>query len=190
MEGKKLRIVSVREEFENEGKTSVGFNRSINEILPPDRNRYVYEERTANGTIERTEYIDIGDKSFVRRNGGEWEILVPSGMGNGAGNGAGGIIPKVEISIVKSLIKNETVNNQSADLYKTVESRKYIYPDKTYTNVSIESFWFDRDGKLVKSIREFQDGERKSISRTTEEFDYNANFKIEAPTIKTKKNPR
>ncbi len=190
MEGKKLRIVTVREEFDNEGKTSVGFSKSINEVLPPDRNRYVYEKRTTGGT-ERTEYIDIGDKSFVRRNGGEWETVVPSGMGIGSGTGNGDeIIPKVETSIVKSLIKNETVNNQSADLYKTVESRKYIYPDRTFTNVSTECFWFDRAGKLVKSIREFQDGERKSLLRTTEEYDYNANFKIEVPIVKTKKNLR
>ena len=186
VEGKKLRIVTVEERFENDDTTPVSFSKSINEILPPDRNRFIYEKRTASG-IERTEYIDIGEKSFVRRNGGEWEIVVPSGtvIGGGMGNG-NGIIPKVETTIVKSLIKGETVNNQSADLYKTVESRKYIYPDKTYINVSTESFWFDRRGMLIKSFREFQDGERKNLSRTTEEYEYNPSFNIVAPTIKSK----
>jgi len=185
MEGKKMRIVTVEERFENEGKTSVSFSKSMNEILPPDRNRFVYEEMTASG-IERTEYINIGENSFVRRNDGEWKISVPSGMIIGSGTGSGnGIIPKVEVAIVKTLTKGETVNNQSADLYKTIESRKYIYPDTTYINVSTESFWFDRRGMLVKSSREFQDGERKSLSRTTEEYEYNPNFKIEAPIIKS-----
>jgi hypothetical protein len=185
MEGKKLRIVTVDEQFENQSPTPVSFSKSIREILPPDRNRRIYETRTVNG-IERIEYIDIGEKSFMRRNDGEWEIYAPTGMGMGNGSGYEDGIPKVEITTVKTLTRGETINNQTVDLYKTVVSKKFIYPTKTFTEISTESFWFDRSGKMLKSIREFQDGARNSLSRTTVEYEYNPNLKIEEPRVKNK----
>ncbi len=51
----KPRIVTVAEEFEDEGKTSISLSKSIRESVSPNRSHYVFETRTVKG-IERTEY--------------------------------------------------------------------------------------------------------------------------------------
>lgn len=186
LEGKKIRIVSVDERLENEGKTSVVRSKSTSEFLPPDRYHYIFETTTAAGT-ERTEYIDIGKESFVRRGDGDWEIFVPSGKG-GMGNGTGDGFerPQIETKVVRTLSKNVNVNDQTANLYQTVTTVKYTFTTRTHTNVFIESYWFDNSGRMLKSFEETQYGDTKKSTRSTTEYDYDPNLKIEAPRIKNK----
>lgn len=189
MEGKRMRFVTIKEEFEDEGKTFVSSTKSTNEILPPDRSRLVYETKTPRGA-ERVEHISIGERRFVRRNGGEWEILTPSGggMGSGIGNGSGDI-PQTETTTVRTLTKNVIVNDQKTDWYKSVVSVKFIFPTRTYTNIYTESYWFDADGRMIRSASESKYGDTKTVSRQTESYEYNPNLKIEAPIIKRKTKP-
>lgn len=189
LDGKILRITTVEESFENGNKTPVKFEKYINEIIPPDRSHFVVEKKTAKG-IERTEYIDIGKERFIKENGGEWKKFEPTGSGVGSGSGSGsGVEPKIETSVKNILKKGETVNKQTVDLYQIVTNRKYIYPTKTYTDVQTESYWFDRSGRFVKTLEEYNDGETKTVSRKTETYEYDPNIKIEAPVLKTQAKP-
>lgn len=186
---KVLRITTMDARFEKGNKTPVTYEKYISETVPPDRNRFVVEKKTAKG-IEQTEYIDIGRDRFVKRNGGEWEIFEPTGSGRGTGSGTGsGEEPKIETTSKNVLKKGEKINNQTVDLYQVVTNRKYIYPTKTYTDVQTESFWFDRNGRFVKTVEEYHDGETGKVSRKTVEYEYDPKIKIEAPVLKTTAKP-
>ena len=186
MEDRNMRIVTLTEMFENDNKTPVEFEKFIREFVPPDRERSIFETKTANG-IERTEYIDIGANRFVKHGDGKWEKFVAtgSGMTGGEGNGSGDDERKIETTVIKRLKKGEVVNNRTVDCYERVVTHKYIYPAKTYTNTFTDAFWFDADGKLIKALSESNEGEKKRISRTIWEYEYDPKLKIEAPIIKT-----
>lgn len=190
-ENKKIRIVVVSEEFADEGKTSVSYSKQTIEVLPPDRSRNVYETRTARG-IEREEYLTVGKQRFVRSGDGAWEIFAPTigeGMGNGSGTGSGDR-PTVETGIARTLTKNVAVGGQTADLYKVVTTTRYTYATRAYTILETDSHWFDSRGRIVKEVEEQQNGNTKTLSRRTEDYEYDPKLKIETPVIGKKNKPR
>lgn len=185
LEGKTLRITSTEEWFENGSKAPVRLEKSINEVIPPDRSHFVSERQTPQG-FERTEYIDIGRQRYIKENKGEWKEFKGSGggIGSGEGNGSGEDV-KIETTVARKLKKGEIVNRQKVDLYETVVTQKYIYPTRIYTTVRTEAFWFDNKGRYVKTLEEYREGDMKVFSRTTQEYEYDLkNIKIEAPIIK------
>lgn len=186
LEGKTYRSTVINVEYENGNSFPARSGKTIVEIIPPDRRHFLSETQTAEG-VKRYEYIRVGDKEFAKNDNGEWKELGGYGTGIGTGGGSGfgyGSDVKIERTVERKLKKGETVNNQSADLYETVDTTKYIYPTATYANVSKESYWFDASGRFVKTANEDENGMAKTTSRTTTEYEYDANIKIEAPSIK------
>ncbi len=54
-----------------------------------------------------------------------------------------------------------------------------------YSVITKASDWFDKNGLYVKNSDEFENTEMKLITRTTREYEYDPNIKIEAPIIKS-----
>lgn len=176
-----LRLTIIEQSFENGSKIPNRLEKYISEVIPPDRRRFIVEKKTKNG-IERTEYIDIANQRFVKKNNSNWEIFKPegSGVGSGSGNGGGENV-KIEHSTENKLKRGVIINNQKADYYETKTTFKYIYPTRTVVSYSKEGFWFDEKGRYVKAIEEGFDEETKSLSQKTTEYEYDPKIKIEAP---------
>ena len=177
------RITILEESFENGSPVPIHTEKYVREIIPPDRSRFISEKKTKNG-IERTEYIDIGTQRFIKKNGGKWEVFKPTGRGVGSGSGSGsgsGEDVKVETSSAYKLNRGVVINNQKTDYYETTITFKYLYPTETVVNISKEGYWFDAQGRYVKTLEESFGGKDKSIRRKTTHYEYDADIKIEAP---------
>jgi hypothetical protein len=159
--------------------------KSILEIIPPDRSRYISMKETSKGVAWRSESIRVGKRRFRREDNGEWKEEKESGGGIGGGEGSGYIGYKLEKTIERKLKKGEVAGNKKVDLYETFSTYKYIYPLKTITKVWKEIYSFDADGMFVKREEEYNDGSN-SVRKTVEEYEYDPNIKIEAPALREK----
>jgi hypothetical protein len=185
LDGKTYRLKTTSVNYRNGNSTPAFTEKTISEFIPPERERIITETQTPEG-VKRYESIRIGEKRFIRYDNGEWQEMGGTGMGSGNGSG-GGTSAKVETTIERRFRKGEIINNQTADFYETVTTTKFIYPEKTYTTVWKTANWFDVNGLFVKSENEYQsDHYTKTIFRTTREYEYDANIKIEAPLIDSK----
>lgn len=161
--------------------------KTIREVIPPDREHYISESKTSKG-IKLTETIRIGIRKFEREDNGEWKESALSGSGNGSGNGSGSgsgayTKPKIEKKVERKLKKNTSVNKLKADLYEVITTTTFILQTGTFSNVSSESYWFDKDGRILKSEYLYKVGANKTSTRTNNDYDYNAVIKIEAPIL-------
>lgn len=172
----------------NEGKTiPTKTIKTISEVVPPERRRYFSETETAEG-VERSESIYIGKKMFFRKDNGEWKESNGYGIGIGEGNGIGsGDNPRIQIeqTVQRNLKRGETLGTQTVDFYETIHITRYKYLSNIYSIITRTSYWFDNNGLHVKSTDEYENTETKMISRSTNEYEYDQNIKIEAPIVKS-----
>ncbi len=178
-----LRLTILKEHFENGNTIPVSTEKYISEVIPPDRRRFITEIKSKTG-IRRSEFINIGTQRYIKENGGKWEVYQPKGgggSGQGSGNGSGGEQVKIESSSVNKLERDVIVNNQKTDYYETTVNYKFFYPTGTVTAYSKKGFWFDAQGRYVRTLKEDFSGDTKSLSREITDYEYNPDIKIEAP---------
>jgi hypothetical protein len=155
-----LRVTIVEESFEKGDEVPATSVKYVNEVIPTNgtnsiyKSRFISEKKTKNG-VERTEYIDIGDQKFIKKNSGSWEVFKPTGQGSGRGSGSGsgsGESIKIETTSENKLQRGVIINNQKTDYYQTTTTYKYFYPTGTIISYSKEGFWFDPKGRYVKTL--------------------------------------
>ena len=183
LKGKSHRQKKFYEIYEEGKPKPILTQRNLREFIPPDRIYFSSERENAEGR-KRFEAIYIGEKEYIRVDNGEWQELVRGGEGNGVGNGTSiGDDVRIETTVERKLKKGEMVNKRIADRYEKIITTKVIFPDKTYTSVEREVNWFDANGLLVKYYQEVQDDKLKRTYRTTTDYEYDANIRIEAPVL-------
>jgi hypothetical protein len=187
LEGQTYRSTSFYLLYKNGSTIPDITEKRIREIQPPDREHVVFESETG-FVAKRFEYIRIGDKFYSRVDNGEWRLGgLGNGSGGGSGNGSG--IAKIERSVERTFKKGEIVNNQVTDFYETKTTIKYIYPTRTFTNVSKYGYWFDANGRFVKTETEYESDDVKTLSRSKIEYEYDSKIKIEAPVLSKETKP-
>lgn len=164
--------------------------KTVREVVPPQKSEHSATERKwADGSTTRSEYVRVGARQFARENGGEWNELKNAdgyGYGIGSGTGSGNSQMKIERNVERSLKKGERVGDRTVDLYETVTTVRYVYPSKTRTEISRDSYWFDADGRFVKTENEYSDSEARTHSTNTKIYEYDVEIKIQAPRVKAK----
>jgi hypothetical protein len=187
LKGKTYRVTT-KTVYSNQGSIDAMTQKTITEYLPPDREHFISETETSEG-VERYETISIGERKYIKNDKGIWQemrtIINGNGMGSGSGDGSGDY--KIETTVERKLIKSDIVGKQKADLYETVTTTRIIYPMKTFTSVSKESYWFDRNKLFVKR-ESVQTSQGETIYFDTKTYEYDSKIKIEAPVtgVKTK----
>lgn len=187
LKGATYRKKTIDERFSNGNSVPEYVEKTITENVPPDRRRY-FEEKISGGETKTFESITIGNDYFYRFGNGEWKtggfgIGIGSGQGEGSGDGKRIVTEK---TIERNFYRNVKINNQTADLFETINTTKYTYLFNSYANIVKTSYWFDGKGRLIKSLDEYEQTEQKTISRSVREYEFDVNIKIEAP-IKKKK---
>lgn len=185
LEEKNFRQTNIRETFEGGGNVPVEYEKSINEVLHPNRSHFIFEKKTADGTL-RKEYIDIGRDRFIRENGGEWKIF--EGSGGGIGSGSSGGVAKIESTTEDNFTAGEMLDGQKTDHYERIIRYTYTYPTKIEKITITQGFWFNADGLFVKTLYETRNETDKRIERETNFFEYNVDLKIEPPIIRKRNN--
>lgn len=183
LKGKIYRLTAIDTDYDDGSATPTRTEKNIEESVPPDRFHSITEMTTAKGT-QRLEMISVAGRTFFKHNDEEWKEP-QSGSGYGSGSGSGNSVSderiQIEDTTERRLKKGETVNNQTVDLYETVHTVRYKYLSNVYSIISKTSYWFDKNGLLVKSAGEDENTETKRIYRSTKEYEYDPNIKIEAP---------
>lgn len=182
LEGEIYRLTAVDVVYNNGNSAATRTEKTIREVVPPDRYHEITETTTAKG-IERREQITVAKRTFLKRNNEEWKEIYSSGgsgYGSGNGSGGGGRI-QIENKTERILKKGETVSSQTVDLYETVHIIRYRLRSDVFSVITKSSDWFDKNGLLVKSAYEYENTETKLISRSTKDYEYDPSIKIEAP---------
>ena len=182
LEGIPYRLTTITEEFADGKTIPTKYEKHISEELPPDRSRFITEKKTAKG-IEREEFIKIGRERFIRENNSEWKIFQPTGRGMGSGSGSGDG-SKVDYTEESYMLAGEMLNGQKTDRYETIIRYTFTYSDRVEKRTITEAHWFNQKGLLVKKLDEINDEAKKTISRTTEHYEYDVKLKIEKPIVK------
>jgi hypothetical protein len=187
LEGKTYRSTSFYLVYKNGSTVPDITEKRIREILPPDREHVVTESET--GFVKRRfEYIRIGDKFYTKADNEEWKLGgLGIGAGGGSGNGIGDV--KIERSVERTFKKGEIVSNQVTDFYEMKTTTKYIYPTRTYLSVTKYGYWFDANGRFVKTETEYESESAKTLSRSKTEYEYDPKIKIEAPVLSRETKP-
>ena len=187
LEGKTYRVTMISKIYRNDSDSSPYYiSKDVSEYISPDRSRGVNETTNEKGTT-RTETISINQKRYIRKNNEDWEEYKPSKSVRSTVQG-----DRVDMSnktTIEAKYKGQTkINNQSADLYEIQTTSEFMSANGRTNNVyiSIERFWFNKDGLILKREFEAKPESGQNISQTTWEYDYNPKIKIEAPIIKNK----
>jgi len=161
------RIKTTSETFDNDGVTLKEKYVSVNEAIPPDRS-YYSSTSEVNSVTKKSESIKIGEKRFVRRDGGEWKIDDSKGIYGVGAEGRKSV----------KLIEKTTFNNQTVNVYEVKgNDSSSLDGDSDFT----AKYWFNEAGLLLKEESEniFAD----KIVRRVSIYEFDANIKIEAPNL-------
>jgi len=183
LKGKTYRVTMVSKHYKNLGDASPYYSANeVSEYAPPDRKRDVREVTNEKGTT-LTETITIGQKRYTRQNKEGWKELKPSDnrsfstlSGDALGN---------QTTVEVKYKGKTTIKNQSADLYEITTTRNYNDPRFRSTTVSVERFWFNKDGMFLKKENQSKVDDVKFIVDIVWEYEYDPSIKIEAPIIKS-----
>lgn len=154
----------------------------ITEVTPPDRSYTISVRKNAKGTT-RTEVIWIGKVKYLKLNQEEWKKeevrQVDSMSGAGSGSGLVSESSKPDIKQSYELRGTEKINGILTERYEMAKTITFNMTNGTYVRKNSRSYWYNKDGMLVKAILEDKIGSR--TYRVVTEYDYDVNFKIEAP---------
>lgn len=155
----------------------------LSEYVPADKQRFVSELKTPTLTT-KIETIRIGEKKYTRKDSGEWkEVTIEKKTP-----------PKGNIKIIVEAdeyryIGQEIVSGQNAEIYQRNTKHKITSEKNSAESFSTikAKYWFNKNGLILKIETETEVVApiSKSFSRRTSIYEYDPNFKIEAPIIKT-----
>jgi len=158
---KSYRATITTEVFDEKGATLKPKYTRVSESVPPDR----YRSTTTfvkDGAPQKQEAIFIGEKIYVRENGGAWKLEESKQT------------ERVAISFTSAvkLVEETTLNGQPVRVY---EEKGDSYSNGDF----VSKYWFTIEGELLKSDQEIK--KSNETSRTVTIYEYDANIKIEAP---------
>jgi hypothetical protein len=157
---------------------------TISEYVPPDRSRLV-RVYTFKDKVEKSEIIEIGDRSYARFDGGPWiSPYVPNDRYTVSGNQGEA---KVERKFEYTLAADRDLGKEKANLYVETENFSYEAPGVSYKTVSVIRYWISKGGLFLRSEETVHDKDGKSLHRSTVDYEYDPGLKIEAPLVKPAK---
>lgn len=184
LENEKYRLTTGSQSFRSGNSVSNYTQKTVTEVIPPDRRHY-YQETLTNGNTSSYETITVGENFFYRFNGGEWKTG-GFGSGTGIGSGSGTGVEKritIENRTDRNFIRNVTVNGQTADLFEIINTLKYTFRSNTYSVITKSTYWFDREGRFIKTVYDYENTELGIISNSTKDYEYDIDIKIEMPLV-------
>ncbi len=182
LESQNYRTRTVEEIFSGSKKVPDEIQVTVYESARPTGMRVVTETKTSVGGIAKTGFMMIDDDRYRIDMNGEWILDPRAGYGGGVGMGSGTKqIPQVYRFIGKSILEGKRV------LVYEVSGKRQSYFRKQFTEVNEQTrYWFSVDGRLLRQegtedYAELNLRVKKLVINT-----YNANIKIQAPTVKRK----
>ncbi len=149
------------EEYFRSGKIS-GFERHLNETIPPNKKRYLFEAEFE-GKSERRETIKISGVSFCREGKGKW---TKANCDRFTGIPSSSVISE-EFTLTEVRVDDKPVRRfRKRMTYGMPDDKKAGSIRKMYSETKFE---IDQSGKLigVESIRGYADSDNwKAISKT------------------------
>jgi hypothetical protein len=166
----KYRIRHTHEVFPYVGAEPERIDKWITEFAPPDRirSRFGLNQSDPEKKYER---IVIGPRAFWNK-GGEWKEIGPDSAGFGLSSGPN--------SVDYYFRGNAKVGKKDARLYEVISSSIFNQGQTRVTSYYKTKYWIGKDGRVLKTVGE-SDGLGSNRSRTTAEYEYDPNIKIEAP---------
>jgi hypothetical protein len=164
---KSYRIKTTIEEYDETGKKLKSKSVSVSETAPPDRS---YDSSTTEsaGVTKKVERIEIGDKSYIKKDGGKWRKSVPEQSSSVIGVG---------LSTGVKIVEETMINGQSVKVY--MEETRASLGGEDFS--STDKYWFTSEGELLKTESERKNGKTGEISRVVTVYEFDPNIRIEAP---------
>jgi hypothetical protein len=165
-----------------EGRPQTDYaSKTIVEYGSPTSSRAVYES-SFNGRNAKTESIRLGDKNFVRTDGGDWkdgafETQKPAGKTTPAEK-------SLSEQVEYKFLGTEKLSDQTARVYAVTTKRVNANGgQETLTNTTTK-YWFAENGSLLKTdmVMESRTGEKTTRSLLTQMWETDETIKIIAPT--------
>lgn len=143
-------------------------------------NRRLVNELTSNAKTSKKEYVQIGEKAYLREDNGEWKET------NIFDRNQNGNLKTVSEEIEYKWLGTETFNTQSVNVYlKTLKAKKTDSANNDREILSVESvkYWIGADGKLLKRElnRENRVADLVFNFHTVSLFEYDQNIQISPP---------
>jgi len=176
-DSKSYRTKTTTEKYAADGTTLKEKIVSTDEFAMPDR-RFSSTTIESGGKTAKFEFIEIGEKVFVKEDNGKWRIprpepiTEPTEPTTGLGNTTGG-----------KFIEQTTFNGQTVKVYEE-NTNTYFGDDGRSTTTR---FWFNEAGELLKTEAKERNLKTDEISRIVTIYEYDPNIKIEAPIKPDKK---
>jgi hypothetical protein len=179
-----------------EGAQSDVRSTSTTERQSKNRSHTTAEQRY-NDKVIKTETIWIGDLKWVRTDDGEWKHIDLSktveaatgygggssrGSGSGSGSGSASTTSKPEIHMECEYVGRDSVNGVSADIYKKTKRVTFVRPEGKIIRIITNTFWFDTQERLIKSIMEDKFKGAKKYYGIITEYEYDRSIKVEPPS--------
>jgi hypothetical protein len=163
---KSYRTKTTIETFDAKGTTLKYKNESVSETLPPDRRRYT-STAVIDGKTRKTEMISIGEKNYLRIDGGAWKLDDSEPRYGLAAAYRSGV----------KIIEETTLNGQPVKVFEEKGGTSSDEGDKSYT----KKYWLTAEGELLKTESEEVFDKTNEIRRSVTVYEYDPNIKIEAP---------
>jgi len=155
-------------------------SKTLIQVAGADKRHFVREYRSQKEN-KKSEFLQIGGKTFTRENEGKWQ---ESTMPN---NSAESRIKTISEQSEFRWIGRETLNNQSVDIYKKISTSKRLDTLNNQEILSTETvkYWIGANGALLKREmeRENRRGENVFHFRNTAMIEYDKNIQVIAPIL-------
>jgi hypothetical protein len=143
-------------------------------------NRRLVNEQTSNEKTSKKEYVQIGEKAYLREDNGEWKET------NTLDRNQNGNLKTVSEEIEYKWVGTETFNTQSTNVYlKTLKGKKTDSANNDREILTVESvkYWIGADGTLLKREvnRENRVGGLVFNFHTVSLFEYDQSIQISPP---------
>jgi hypothetical protein len=154
-----------------------GFTR---EFQPPNKFHVVFKSKSGKRS-EQSETIVVGEKGYIKTVGAKWQqdpnASTESGSPLPPDDDGNSTMPEVRVAHKPNIL----LNNVPADFYEVIKQYHYGAGRNANINIYTHRYWFDGEGRLLKSEFETSSTRSKSLSRRTSVYEYDPNIKIEEP---------
>jgi hypothetical protein len=178
LKGRTYRLTKTEETFADRDAEPEATSKNILEVVPPNKGREVSELKSAEKNA-KTERIWDGKNLYERKNDGEWRKY------SGGGNGGGGDFVSGRITTTFKFVGQELLNGRKTNVYER-ESHRIANKFTRTSQIQVEyiektRYWINEDGSYLKSVKESEIANSKSLVRETAVYEYDNSITIEAP---------
>jgi hypothetical protein len=181
LQSQPFRTITLEEVFSNSETVPFEITKTVYESAYPLGMRVVTETKTSEG-ISRTGFMRIKDDRYRMDTNGVWVLDPRAGYGSAVGSGSG-VKP---IPQVYTFIGESTLEGKPVFIYE-VSGKRASYFRKRFTETDEQTrYWFTKDGMLlrVEGVENYP-----SLNIRVKKLvinQYNANIKIQAPSVNGK----